>query len=142
MRILMPLFFALFLTGCAAKRPSQAETYGAQIGIVNHTGNFIYSASVNGQSGGGMARWGAGNAGVCCVILPLAYQPGFQVKLKWDMPDGSKHNYQERVVDLEVYEEGNSVYLHFFPDGSVRAVVTPYLPVSPKHPIEYHGKPK
>ena len=140
MNFLLPLLFTCLLASCAAKRPAQPETYGAQVGIVNHTGKFIYSATVNGQGGGGMARWGIGNAGVCCVMLPLARQPGLQVIVKWDMPEDSKHYYQERNVDLEVFEEGNSVYLHFFSDGSVRAVVSRYAAFSRNHPIQHHGK--
>ncbi|WP_167389589.1 hypothetical protein [Janthinobacterium svalbardensis] len=59
------LFSALLLNGCALKARQVAEagprtTATAQVGIVNHTGNFIYSASVDGAGGADMARWGAG----------------------------------------------------------------------------------
>lgn len=142
MRYFIPLLFAFFCAGCAAKRPAQPETYGAQIGIVNHTGKFIYRATVNGRGAASMERWGAGSAGLCCAILPLARQTGIKVRVKWDTPEGDTHEYHEQMVDLEMYDEGDSVYLHFFPDGRVRAVVSKYSPVSPNHPIPYRGKPE
>lgn len=142
MRHLLPLFFIMSFTGCAVKQSSAQETYGAQIGIVNHTGKFIYEATVNGRGGALMERWGAGTAGLCCVDLPLARRAGLQVRLEWDTPEGDKHEYHEKMVNLEIYEEGASLYLHFFPDGSARAIVTGYSPASPHHPIPHRGKPK
>lgn len=57
------------------------------------------------------------------------------------MPDGTKHNYKRRLVDVEQYNGPGSVYLHFFADDQVRVVVTPYGVPSPTHPVQRPQKP-
>jgi hypothetical protein len=56
---LLPLAVVLVLafTGCTAGKPLQQaiDRAPAQVGIVNHTGNYIYSASVDGAGGGWIA---------------------------------------------------------------------------------------
>ena len=59
------LFSVLLLSSCALKARQVKEagpspTAGAQVGIVNHTGEYIYSASVDGAGGANMARWERG----------------------------------------------------------------------------------
>lgn len=132
---------AMLLAACSTHSRIDDSKYGASIGIVNHTNKFIYSAVVNGAGGTNMAAWGAGMAEVCCVMVPNIWYPGMKVTVEWDMPDGSKHNYKRRVVDVEQYDEPGSVYLHFFADDQVRVVVTPYGGPSPKHPIQRPQKP-
>lgn len=119
----------------------------AQVGIVNHTGNFIYSASLSGEEvpgggGGGMSAWGAGNANICCTSIPTVWHPGIKVLVRWDMPDGHTHVRKEKVVDIEKYDEPGSIYLHFFPDDVVRVVVSEYPGASKAHPIPRTRKPE
>jgi hypothetical protein len=46
------LICTLFISSCAAQQTKEEDaTAGAQVGIVNHTDNFIYSASVDGVGG-------------------------------------------------------------------------------------------
>lgn len=140
---LMPIGIAIAIAGCAI-RESQAEPKGtavAQIGIVNHTGNYIYSASVDGAGGANMARWGAGIADVCCASIPSVWRPGMKVLVRWDMPEGHKHIVKEKIVEVEKYAEPGSIYLHFFPGDEVRVVVTSVGPYNPAHPIRYLGNP-
>lgn len=132
---------ALLLAACSTQSRTEDSKYGASIGIVNHTSNFIYSAAANGAGGSNMAAWGAGMAEVCCVMVPNTWYPGMKVTVEWDMPDGSKHNYKKKTVEVEQYDEPGSVYLHFFPDDQVRVIVTPYGGPSPKHPIPRPQKP-
>ncbi|MYM27042.1 DUF3304 domain-containing protein [Duganella sp. CY15W] len=136
---LIPLAFAIIFVfaGCAAGKTQQQEGDGApaQIGIVNHTGNYIYSASVDGAGGGGMDRWGAGVADICCASIPPAWYPGLKVLVRWDMPNGHEHIVKEKVVEVEKYSETGSIYIHFFPNDEVRVVVTPLGPYNPSHPI-------
>lgn len=132
----------LLLVACSIPTVKDKPNYGASVGIVNHTSQFIYSAGVNGAGGANMAAWGAGMAQVCCVIVPKIWYPGMKVTVGWDMPDGSKHRYKEKVVEVEKYEEnGGSVYLHFYPDDYVRVIVSPYDGASPLHPIQRPVKP-
>ena len=126
---------AVFLTACSTQPKAADSTYGASVGIVNHTSNYIYSASVDGAGGANMAAWGAGYGNVCCAMVPVKWRPAMMVLVQWDMPEGSKHIYKERMVEVEKYEEPGSIYLHFFPDDKVRVVISRYFGGSPKHPI-------
>lgn len=122
------------------------ERATAQVGIVNHTGNFIYSASfsgdeVRGGGGGGMSRWGAGGAEICCTSIPRVWHPGIKVKVYWDMPDGHTHIPKEKIVEVEKYDEPGDIYLHFFPNDEVRVVVSNAAGYSDKHPILRTRKP-
>lgn len=101
----------------------------AQVGIVNHTGNFIYSASFSGDEvrnggGGGMSQWGAGGAEICCTSIPRVWQPGIKVTVYWNMPVGVVDVLKEKIVEVEKYDEPGDIYLHFFPNDEVRVVVS------------------
>ncbi|MYM73521.1 DUF3304 domain-containing protein [Duganella sp. FT134W] len=131
------------ISGCAL-RQSQAQASDratAQVGIVNHTGNFIYSASVDGAGGGGMSRWGAGIANICCTSIPRVWYPGMKVLVRWDMPVGHQHVVKEKIVEVEKYEAPGGIYMHFFPNDEVRVVVSPVGPGNPAYPIRHLGNP-
>ncbi|WP_402719185.1 DUF3304 domain-containing protein [Janthinobacterium rivuli] len=146
MKWIMYLGTALLLSGCAFKA-RQAEQAGpsptatAQVGIVNHTGKYIYSASVDGAGGANMARWGAGGAEVCCASIPRVWHPGMMVLVRWDMPDGLKHIIKEKVVEVEKYDRPGDIYMHFFTNDEVRVVVSNVDGDSKNHPILHYGKP-
>lgn len=145
MKWLFVLFALLSLSACAGRDldapDSTLQTAPAQVGVVNHTGNYIYSASVNGAGGGNMTRWGAGVASVCCASIPDVWHPGMKVRVRWDMPNGHTHNIKETVVEVEKYNEPGSIYLHFFPNDQVRVIVTNLDPNHPEHPIPLPVKP-
>lgn len=135
---------AMALLGCAATKPPQEDTYGAMVGIVNHTDRYIYSASVNGAGGSSMSEFGAGGGEVCCVSVPVKWRPGLMAYVQWDMPIGSQHIYQRKTVEIEPYgseDSGNSLYVHFFPNGDVRVVIAKYPGYSKGHPISPPVKP-
>ena len=127
-----------------ALRDTQAQPTDittAKIGIVNHTGNFIYSASVNDAGGANMSAWGVGGADVCCISLPRAWYSGMKVSVRWNMPVGVKSVIKEKIVEVEKYERPGSVYMHFFPDDEVRVIVSGVGPRSPDYPIPHSGNP-
>lgn len=124
-----------FLTGCAVSASESSETYGAQIGIVNHTGNYIYSAAVGDGGGGSSFPYHAGIANICCVSLPKIWRPGLEYVVRWDVPEGRKHNIREKVVKVERYYESGSVYVHFFDNDEIRIVVSRWYGESQNHPI-------
>ncbi|MDB5802343.1 MAG: hypothetical protein JWL63_3282 [Rhodocyclales bacterium] len=124
-----------FLTSCAAFEKKEDPDAVAQVGIVNHTGKFIYSATVDGSGGGTMSAWGAGGADICCTSIPRAWYPGMKVLVRWDMPDGHTHVVKEKIVEVEKYDEPGSIYMHFFPNDEVRVVVSNAQGYSLKHPI-------
>lgn len=141
MKWLIYLTCALFITSCAALEKKESPTAGAQVGIVNHTGNFIYSATVDGSGGGTMSRWGAGMANICCTSIPRVWHPGIKVLVRWDMPEEHMHIVKEKIVEVEKYDKPGSIYMHFFPNDEVRVIVSIYPGYSPAHPIQHSGKP-
>ncbi|PIF11932.1 DUF3304 domain-containing protein [Janthinobacterium sp. 13] len=146
MKWIIYLGTALLLSGCAftAKQVEDAgssATATAQVGIVNHTGKYIYSASVDGAGGANMARWGAGGAEVCCASIPRVWYAGMMVLVRWDMPEEHTHIVKEKMVEVEKYDEPGDIYMHFFPDDGVRVVVSNVDGDSKIHPILHSGKP-
>lgn len=145
MKWLITLISALGLAACAGlaneARDTAPETATAQVGIVNHTGNYIYSASVDGAGGGNMNAWGAGGAGVCCTSIPRVWRPGKKVRVRWNMPIGRQSVIKEKIVEVEKYNEPGDIYLHFFPNDEIRVVVSNAAGYSQKHPIPPPVKP-
>lgn len=145
MKWLFVLLTVLSLSACAGldneKSSAAPATDPAQVGIVNHTGNYIYSASVNGAGGGKMSAWSAGVANICCTSIPNVWYPGMKVRVRWNMPIGRKDVIKEKTVEVEKYEETGSVYLHFFPNDEVRVIVSSIAGFSSEHPILPPVKP-
>jgi len=132
---------AALLIACSTQPKRDDSKYGASVGIVNHTEKYIDSASVNGAGGANMGAWEAGIGNVCCASVPRKWYPGMNVLVRWDMPEGSKHFYKEKMVEVEKYEEPGTIYLHFFPNDQVRVVVSQYAGWSPMHPIKAPEEP-
>ena len=131
-------------SGGLSTRDADKRYINASLGGVNHTGQYLYEFSVNGQFGGNVSEYGGGNAGVCCVRLPRAWQPGLTVDIHYDLTldEGSRHNWKtKKGVPVEPYTEPGSVYVHFFPDDEIRVVVTNWHPRGEGHPIPYPVNP-
>lgn len=145
MKWLFALLAALCLSACAGldldDEDDTPKTAPAQVGIVNHTGNYIYSASVNGAGGGNMSAWSAGTANICCASIPMVWRPGLKARVRWNMPIGTKDVIKEKIVEVEKYDRPGSIYLHFFPNDEVRVIVTNIGGPSKKHPIPPPVKP-
>lgn len=146
MKWLLALLAALSLSACAGLDLNDEDdtpiTAPAQVGIVNHTGNYIYSASVNGAGGGNMSAWSAGVASVCCASIPMVWRPGLKARVRWNMPIGTKDVIKEKIVEVEKYDRPGSIYLHFFPNDEVRVIVVSKLgPHHPNYPIPLPVKP-
>lgn len=145
MKWLITLISALGLAACAGlaneARDTAPETATAQVGIVNHTGNYIYSASVDGAGGGKMSAWSAGIANICCTSIPRIWHPGMKVRVRWNMPIGRQDVIKEKIVEIEKYERPGSIYLHFFPNDEVRVIVSNIGGPSSEHPIPPPVKP-
>lgn len=130
------------LVGCALEPQNpQPKKFSASVGVVNHTDKYIYSASVNEGGGGGMNEFGAGNASICCTLVPELWQPGIMVKVRWNMPVGRNDVVKEKIVEVERYDEPGDIYIHVFPNDQIRVVVTNFGGASTKHPIPAPVKP-
>ena len=138
---LLPLFWLSACSGLGVAEDEPPQTAPAQVGVVNHTGNYIYSASVNGAGGGKMSEWSAGGASICCASIPKVWYPGMMVRVRWNMPIGRKDVIKEKMVEVERYERPGDIYLHFFPNDVVRVIVTNIGGPSSEHPIPPPIKP-
>ncbi|WP_083941140.1 DUF3304 domain-containing protein [Pseudoduganella violaceinigra] len=138
---LLGIIFVALLVACSTPSKRDDSVYGASVGIVNHTSKYIHSATVDGAGGANMSAWGAGGGEVCCAMLPRKWHPGIQMLVRWNMPEGSKSIYKEKMVEVEKYEEDGSIYIHIFPNDEVRVVVSSYWGSSPNHPIKPPQKP-
>ncbi|MQA39595.1 DUF3304 domain-containing protein [Rugamonas aquatica] len=145
MKWLVSLIACLSLGACAAREPVPERTTAtatAQVGIVNHTGNFIYSATVDGSGGGRMSAWGAAVANMCCTSIPRVWHPGMKVLVRWNMPVGTTDVIKEKIVEVEKYDKPGDIYMHFFPNDEIRVVVTNSAGYSQSHPIPPPVEPK
>ena len=146
MKWIMYLGTVLLLSGCALKarqveQAGPSPTATAQVGIVNHTGEFIYSASVDGAGGGNMARWGAGGANICCASIPRVWHLGMNVLVRWNMPEGHTDVIKEKMVEIEKYDRPGDIYMHFFENDEVRVVVSNDAGYGKDHPIQHMANP-
>lgn len=140
MKLLVALC-AVLMMACSTSSKQNESKYGASVGIVNHTARYIHSATVNGAGGANMDAWGAGSGDICCASVPTKWYPGMQVHVRWNMPENGKYNYKEKIVEVERYDEPGTIFMHFFPNDEVRAVVSQYASWSPMHPIPAPQKP-
>jgi Protein of unknown function (DUF3304) len=168
------LFSMLLLGGCDAQpaggqsldamaRPASApattprsgkaddEMIGLSLTGIDHLADHvsIQEFSVNGHSG---AQAGKGGSDVCCVMVPRKWRPGLKATVRWGIlnwRDWTGDEYQT-VVDVEPYDEMDRFYVHFLPDGTVRAVVSgdgprspdyigPRVPIPQKYPWKKYG---
>ena len=141
MKCLVCFMLTLSIGGCAVRREPVSRNVPADVGVVNHTGNFIYSASVDGTAGGNTPASGAGMPGICCAPIPAVWYPGMKVAVRWDMPEGHPHIVKETAVEVEKYENPGSIYMHFFPNDEVRVIVSGVGAGNPAYPIPHSDKP-
>ena len=141
---LLPLAIATALMGCASRLTHAEPQEGAlaRVGVINNTGNYIHSASVNGAGGGNMSAWGAASATVCCTQLPRVWYPNMEVRVRWNMPIGKRDVIKEKIVVVEKYDRLGDIYMNFFPNDEVRVVVSRNGPRASDYPIPPVGEPK
>jgi hypothetical protein len=136
--ILAPLL-ALLLAACQPSETTRAVPYGA----VNHTDVNIASIVINGE--GGVENIGsheAGNAGMCCAIVPRYWTPGLTATVKWQedstllldkngqevkrdgVPVLIEGAWKTRTVPIPRYEGEGRFFVFFFPGDDVRVAMT------------------
>lgn len=136
--------------------PAEEDDYVGTVMIgVHHLGPdyFVPEFYVNKYGGTGVQREGGGSGEICCIMIPRHWRPGLMVEVRWSVEDWSHTDFSEiqagndrsikkkslyfAKVPVEKYKEAYSLYVHFFPQGRVRVLTTPYSVVSPSHPVPY-----
>ncbi|WP_211467408.1 DUF3304 domain-containing protein [Collimonas silvisoli] len=144
---LLILTATLALSACAATAPNTAQvpvkkpsmvvdipmTF-VDMGCVGHPGvSYIYAFYVkepfSERMAGGLSCGGIGAFG---YMLPLKWQPGMKVKVRWK-PNG--RDWVEKTTTIKRYEKAGTLYVHFFANDDVRVVSSPYYPESAQYPI-------
>lgn len=137
-RATLGALLCLALGACEAM-PGQAEEESYSVattltGIDHLPGHLaVQSFAVDGGGGG---RAGKGGSKMCCMRLPGKWHPGMMVRINWGVTNFRDCKADEYVahVAVERYEEVGTLYVHFFADGSVRAVSSNFNPAGASHP--------
>jgi hypothetical protein len=104
---------------------------------------------VNKEIGDTVDESGGGGGIVCCLMLPKKWYPGLKAEVRWEVrhiirPSDPALPETEEVaglyraqVPVEAYVEADRFWVHFFPQGRVRIVVSPIGPYGEQHPIRW-----
>lgn len=154
--ILCTLGVTLVISGRTFFFSSEEDEYLATVVIgVHHLGQdyLIPEFYINKYGGTGVQREGGGSGEMCCIMIPRRWRPGLLVEVRWRVEDwshadrleieaGNYRSVKARAmyiakVPVEKYSEVYSLYVHFFPNGQVRVLTTPFSVISPDHPVSY-----
>jgi hypothetical protein len=152
--LLAGTLFSLFMYLCDYFRVNyfKVETHiPVSITGIHHMGsNYrISDFYVDKYYGGVVGESGGGGGIVCCVILPKNWYPRLKAEVRWEVrhiirPSDPALPETEEVtglyraqVPVEAYVEADRFWVHFFPQGRVRIVVSPIGPYGEQHPIRW-----
>ncbi|MDT4309745.1 DUF3304 domain-containing protein [Klebsiella aerogenes] len=141
--------FLCLLTAC--RDHSRDGMSAADIAVLNHGPDAIFSVQVNGYGGPGANSYGGGG-GFCCVMVPDVWRPGLTAKITWTsdpnawidpkhIPGDHASHYQHHgpiTVPIERWEKGQACGfdIHIFPCDKVRIVRSCYGRAAPEYPIQ------
>lgn len=118
---------------------------------VHHLGSdyYIDSFYVDKHYEGNVGEGGGGNGMVCCRMLPRKWHPGLIADVRWEVDHIIRSsipgvaetaevvgNFRAQVP-VEAYSEPGDLYVHFFPGGRTRIVVSEFSPSGKHHPIQW-----
>lgn len=118
---------------------------------VHHLGSDYYVDRfyVDKYYEGNVSQGGGGDGMVCCRILPRRWHAGLKVDIRWKVdhiirssipgaPEKAElvGNYRAQVP-VEAYSDSDDLYVHFFPGGRVRVVVSGFSATGKGHPIQW-----
>jgi len=118
---------------------------------VHHMGGDYRIAAfyVDKYSGGTVGESGGGGSMVCCLMLPRKWYPGLKANVRWEvrhivrssnpaLPETEEvAGLYHAQVPVEAYDEPENFWVHFFPQGGVRIVVSAFGPYGKQHPIQF-----
>lgn len=148
---------ATFLTSCSNLKSTSNEdekNFSTFLIGVSHIGikHTISEFYVDGYSGGTLGEARTASAWNCCVALPRKPKTSVIAKIRWQVIDWSQtskekiwSDYKNAVylgpyhadVPVEYAEESGFLFVHFFSNGMVRAVISNYPINHPLHPVSF-----
>ena len=119
------------LTACYEKKSASVELSG-----LNYTNTWITEFYVDGYAGHGISPNGGGGKYVCCVNVPRKWHKGMKVTIRWLKDDLVPNLWKEQVVEVPEYtaEDIGTFAVHFYPDDSVKVLVTSIIEGHPNYP--------
>jgi hypothetical protein len=118
---------------------------------VHHLGEdyLISRFYVNNSIMDSVGNGGGGGSRRCCVSLPDKWNARLSAEVRWEVhklnrsPGYSPPESAEFVgiykarVPIEIYDKPSSFWVHFYPGGKVRIVVSPFSFDRENHPIRW-----
>ncbi|QOY94873.1 DUF3304 domain-containing protein [Massilia sp. UMI-21] len=126
------LFFAAQLSACLGERVNAS----IEVSGINFKDIGIADFSVDGYSGHAIYPNGGGGAFVCCISIPRKWRSGMMVNVRWvedaSVPGPSK----QRAVEVPKYTDKDiGIFaVHFYPDDTVKVLVTSKTIGHPDYP--------
>lgn len=126
---------AALLSGC------ESSNVGIDLCGLNYTNKHIADFSVNGYSGASIYANGGGGSFVCCVLLPRRWNKDLAVTVTWSYDEKNPGPPKERIVRVPEYSEGDIGFfaVHFYPDDTVKVLVTTKTSQYPGYPYPRPG---
>jgi len=132
-------------------RPKGNDRMPASIVGVQHLGSdhLIHEFYVNKGYYGNVGQGGGGGGFTCCVTLPKKWYPGLKADVRWQVhriikpsnpteaESGEIEGRYRAQVPVEEYRESGLFFVHFFPNGRVRIVVSSFDHTADEHPIKW-----
>jgi hypothetical protein len=118
---------------------------------VQHLGSdhLINQFYVDRRYFGNVGEGGGGGSEDCCITLPWKWRPELKAEVRWEVyriiktsdpatPETVEvEGIYRAQVPVEAYAEPGNFYVHFFPHGRVRIVVSPISSSGEQHPIQW-----
>lgn len=118
---------------------------------VHHLGHdhLIDRFYVNKSIMDSVGEGGGGGSRMCCVNLPDKWNPRLSAEVRWEVhklirsSDKDAPKTAELVgmykaqVPIEIYDKPSLFWVHFYPGGKVRIVVSPFSFDRENHPIRW-----
>ena len=130
----------MLLAGCSDEMvPASVEGY-------NHMSDWgIASFTVDGAGGPNITPEAGGGKSSCCASIPVRWRPGMKVKVQWSYSttQGGPRPPppQEALVEIPEYSSrAGSIQAHFYPNHTVKVVVTTYGIEHPRYPMSEEDK--
>lgn len=121
----------LFISGCQGNDTASINLTG-----YNYTNAPIAAFQVNGQSGSNVYPNSGGGSFVCCIVVPKKWNEGMNVKVRWTENDRDETAWKEKIVLVPPYQKQDIAFfaVHFYPDNSIKVLVTRRMSGHPDYP--------
>jgi hypothetical protein len=143
------LLASIFLGTCRSSHSAANDRFPAAVIGVHHFGpdywvdRFYIEEYINDNIGEG----GGGGSIACCVTLPRQWRPSLSVDVRWKVhhivrstnpkveDTAELEGIYHAQVPVEEYARPGDLFVHFFPNGRVRILVSSAASNSDLHPI-------